>query len=935
MFSKIKFSALAVLFLYLGTVAVFAQEKEVPLNPNVEFGLLDNGMRYYILKNTKPGNKAEIRLAVNAGSLMETDAQQGLAHFCEHMAFNGSKNFEKNELVSYLQSVGVKFGAHLNAYTSFDETVYMLSIPTDVDSIYETGFQIMEDWAHLVSYEAEEIDKERGVVLEEYRLGEGADKRMLSEYLPVLMEGSRYAERLPIGKKDVLENFDYEQARSFYRDWYRPDLMAIVVVGDIDVDKTRQLIIRHFAGIQSPENEPERKIYPVPDFVESRASVASDPEAFYVGIQLKYHQKGVSVPGKTESDYREHLMHVLFSSMLNARFSEIGNKPDAPFRYAYSYYGTTWARSKEGFQLFSVANDGKALEALKTMVQEAERVKMHGFTQSEFDRALNELLAQMETSYNDRDKTESRNLVRELTNHFLEGELAPGIEWEYAYTKQMAGEIALEELNALAVVLITDNNKVAVITGPEKEGLKLPDEKEVVDVIDGKFEMNLDPYSEKQLPDQIMAGPPKGTTIFKEEKLESVGAKVWTLKNGVTIISKRTDLKNDEILMTSFSHGGTSLYDDATYQKIRFGLDVVSRCGIGEFSEDDISKIYSGKVVSLYPYISGTSEGMNGSCAPRDMEHLFQMIHQYFAAPRKDDDAYKSFVNSQRAYYDNLLSNPQAYYSITSSKWTYNNHPRSAQIPGEKDWNSTDYDLIYKVYKERFSNAADFTFVFVGNFEEEKLKQFCEQYLGALPTSPAKEKAVDRGMRPRTAPDELVVNKGVDQKSMVRIVFAQEMPYSEKDAYLLESMGELLTIKLIEQLREEMSGVYGTSAYGYFSRDVYSMLYFTFGFPCGPENVDTLVQAAIAELKKIIENGPAAKDVDKVKVAQRREVEQDVQQNRFWLDHLRKAAYYGDEYKSPEQKLEAIEGLSQEELQEFARKYLSGDYLITILMPEE
>ena len=933
MYRKIIASVFALLFLLAGA-NVKAQDNLIPLDPKVEYGILDNGMRYYILQNRKPEKKAEIRLAVNAGSLMETDAQQGLAHFCEHMAFNGSANFEKNELVSYLQSVGVKFGAHLNAYTSFDETVYMISIPTDVDTIYQKGFQIMEDWAHLVSYEGEEIDKERGVVMEEYRLGEGASKRMMAKYLPVLMAGSRYAERLPIGKRDVLENFEYEQARSFYRDWYRPDLMAIFVVGDIDVEETKKMIIDHFSEITGPENKRERITYDVPDFIESRAAVATDVEAPYTMVQLNYNQKGVNKVIETEADLRERVLHWLFSIMLNARLAEIANKPDAPYSFAYSYYGSSWARTKNAYQFFGIASEGKSLVALKTMVNESERLKKYGFTQAELDRGIKDLLSETKSEYADRDKTESQNLIWPLMSHFLKKAPAPSIEWRYNYLNKIHEGISLQEVNALANELITDNNKVAVITGPEKEGVVLPTEEEVIAVIDGKFEMDLKPYDEKALPDQIMASAPKGSSIKEIKKLEKVGAEQWTLKNGVTVICKKTELKNDEVLMSAFSYGGTSLYDDETYQKTRFGLGMISNCGIGDYSEDDLSKIYSGKIVSLYPYISETSEGMRGSCVPEDMEHMFQMIHQHFTAQRKDNDAFMAYVNSQRGFYDNMLSNPSSYYSVESTKWLYNNHPRSSTIPTEKDWNNTDYNQIYKIYKERFKYGSDFTFVFVGNFDVDVLKDHCTRYLGDLPSSKNKEVAKDVGMRARSAPDKLVVNKGLDQKSSVRISFIKEVKYDKKEAYLLESLGELLTIKLIEQLREEMSGVYGTSAYGYVSRDVYTRLIFAIGFPCGPENVDTLTDAAIGELRKIIESGPDDKDVEKVRQAQIREVEQNVQKNRFWLNHLRNTAYYNDDFSSPDDKLKAIDDLSAEDLQSIAKKYLSGDYLVTVLMPE-
>lgn len=927
--------ALLALSVVVGFVSTTVAQT-IPLDPDVVHGVMDNGMQYYILKNEKPENKAELRLAVNAGSLMETDAQQGIAHFCEHMAFNGSENFAKNELVDYLQSVGVKFGAHLNAYTSFDETVYMLSIPTDDNDIYKTGFQILEDWAHLVTYDGEEIDKERGVVLEEYRIGQGADKRMLAQYLPVLMEGSRYAVRLPIGQKEILENFEYKEARDFYKEWYRPDLMAVIVVGDVDVDKTKELIIKHFNGIKNPENAKEREIYAVPDKKESRAAVVTDAEAPYTVVRLNYNQDGVYKVDASANGYKDYLKRSVFTSMINERLSEISNQPGAPFSYVGSGFGTSWARSKAALQFFAISAEGRSLDVMKILVQEAERVRKHGFNQSEFDRAVKSRLAYIEKAYNERDKTESRRLCNELLNNFLEGEPAPGIEWEYEFTMKALQDITLDDVNALTEVLVTDHNKVAVITGPDKKGVKMPSEKEVVKIMDGDFDMDLSPLKEKQLPEQIMASMPEITKdiIVGVKKIDEIGAEKWKLSNGVTILVKQTDLKNDEVLMTAYSKGGTSIYPNDEYQKIRFGLNMIRQCGVGEYSEDDLDKIYKGKIVSVYPYIGETDEGMGGSCSPKDMEDMFQLINQFFAAPRKDNDAYLAYVNKQRTFYDNMLSNPGSYFSVKRSEWLFKDHPRSAKIPEQSDWDNTDYDLIYKVYQERFADPSDFTFVFVGNFDKETLMKYCKAYLGTLKTSGTNEEAMDVGMRVRTGPDTLMVYRGVDPKSSVGIMKYQETPYDEREAYVVKSLGELLTIKLIETLREEMSGVYGTSAYGGMARNVYSRMYFGIGFPCGPDNVDTLISAAIAELNKIVENGPEQKDVDKVKQAQLRELEQDVQRNRYWLNMLKNTSYYDDEYKTSEEKKAGIESLTAAEIQEIAKKYLEGDFLITVLMPE-
>ena len=547
-FFKLKFLIIGVL-----TVGVLHAQnpdlnKEIPFNPNVKTGTLSNGLKYYIQKNAKPEKRVELRLAVNAGSILENDDQLGLAHFTEHMCFNGTKNFKKNDIVNYLQSIGVKFGADLNAYTSFDETVYILPIPSDDKKILDQGFQILEDWAHNVTFEDEEIDKERGVVIEEWRTGRGASQRMRDKYFPVLLKDSRYAQRLPIGTKEILESFKYETVKKFYKDWYRPDLMAVIVVGDIDIAEMEAKIKAHFGKIEATKNPLERKEYNIPDHKETLISIATDKEAPFTQVQLYYKHPEIEM--KTLADYRSGIIRRLYNGMLNQRLEELSQSAEPPFIYGYTYYGG-FIRSKSAYQSFaSVSQDG-IIKGLKALLAENQRVQEYGFNASELERYKKEILRSYEKSYNERDKTESANYVYQYINHFLKGEPTPGIEWEYDFLQKVLPSITVEEINQLPKKWISDENRVVIITAPDKEGVNIPTEEEIKAVLKEAESMNITAYEDKVNEEPLIAQTPKAGKVTKETKIAALGATELTLSNGLKVILKPTDFKNDEIMMTA------------------------------------------------------------------------------------------------------------------------------------------------------------------------------------------------------------------------------------------------------------------------------------------------------------------------------------------------------------------------------------------------
>ncbi|WP_298304581.1 pitrilysin family protein [Flavobacterium sp.] len=927
-----------VLFLMMMPLSIIAQdlknEDKIPFDSNVKTGKLKNGLTYFIRKNSKPENKVDLRLVVNAGSILETDEQQGLAHFMEHMCFNGTKRFPKNQLVDYLQSIGVKFGQHLNAYTSFDETVYFLPIPSDDKEKLEKGFQIIEDWAFNANLTPEEIDKERGVVLEEYRLGLGADKRMMDRFMPKMMYNSQYANRLPIGKKEILENFTYDKITSFYNDWYRPNLMSVIVVGDIDVAEMEKKIIEHFSKYKNPKNEKPRKIYEVPNHKETFVSIEKDKEASDSGVQLLYKDSGLPEKTITIKDYRDDLVKGLFTTMLNNRLQELTNTPNPPFVYGFSYHGETFARSKEGYQSFAMVSEDKQLEALKVLVVENERAKKFGFTQSELDRAKSETIANYERSFNERDKTNSERFVSEYQSYFLQGVPTPGIEWEFNTIKKMLPTITLSETNDLIKNYVKDENRVIVLTGPEKEGLKQVTEAEVLNVLNVK-DTDVSAYKETEVARSLLRNEVKAGSVVKKESNAKVGTTTLILSNGARVTYKKTDFKNDEILMEAISFGGSNLYSNEDAKKVQFANGGLTEAGFSGLKKNDIDKFMSGKIASVSPYISNTTEGLRGNTTPKDLEYLFQMTHAYMTDLNYDNEAFESYKQKQSAFFKNLSSQPNVFFQQEFYSYLMKENPRFIGIfPDEKTWSTTDYKLAYDKYKERFANAGDFEFFFVGNVDDKQIEDYSIKYIASLPSNTTKEKAVDLGYRMMKGDLKKVVNKGSDPKSNVTIMYYGDATYSPKEAMAMQALGEVLTIKLIEELRENESGVYGVSARGSLNKVPNGSYNFSIGFPCGPENTEKLSASALNELQKIINNGPDEKDVAKFKEGEIADFKKDSKENRFWLSNFTKAYTFSSSAEEILSMEERINSVTAKEIQDVAKKYLTKDKVIGILMPE-
>ena len=931
------FSLLLLLVLFLGVAK--AQEVDIknlnqpiPMDHRVKQGVLPNGIKYYIQKNAKPEKRVELRLAVNAGSLQEDDDQLGLAHFVEHMCFNGTKNFKKNELVSYLQSVGVQFGAHLNAYTSFDETVYILTLPSDKQDIMDKGFQILEDWAHNVTFEDSEIDKERGVVIEEWRTGLGAGQRIRDKTFPVVFKNSRYAERLPIGKKEILESFKYDTIRRFYRDWYRPDLMSVIVVGDVDEATIEAKIKEQFSKILPVENPRPRKAAEIPDHKEMLTVTATDKEANFTQMQVIY--KHPEEKTLTFADARRDILYDMFRGMINRRFSEIAQQADPPFNGAFAGFGG-FLRTKSAYTLSSTASEKKVEQAFRTLLTENKRVLDHGFTAGELENYKKELLASYENDYNERDKVPSAQHAGRYVRSFLTSEPTPSIEWDFAFLKKVLPTITVDEVNQLIKRWVRDESIVVSITGPEKDELKAINEGTIKTWLKEVAALKPEAYVYKEVNAALMATLPKAGKIVKETNVEVLGAKELILSNGIRVVIKPTDFNNDQIQMAAVSFGGSSLNSAEDDPSSDYATAIVSQAGIGAFSQTDLEKVLSGKNASVFPFISRYTEGLRGNTTPKDFETMLQLTNMFFTQPRKDEKAYQSFLARTKAFAANFFANPQLYYSNELQKVLTQGHPRANIFSPEK-LDKVNLDKAFQIYKERFADADDFQFLFVGNIDIEKAKPLLELYLGSLPVKEGSESFKDLGIRPPTGVVEKEIKKGKDPKSLVTIIFTGSVE-DKKDQPLIRSLAQGLSIKLIENLREDKGGVYSTRANAAIGRYPYESYQVSINFSCAPENAQKLINAAYDEIKKIQEGGFTPEDLNKVKEAQRRDIERSQKENPYWLGVLQNVYVdkidANDLTESSLRKL--VEDLSADSLKATAQKYLKLDNRIVVTMNPE
>ena len=903
----------------------------LPFDPSVTIDTLENGLTYYIRVNKKPENRAELRLVVRAGSILEDDDQRGLAHFVEHMAFNGTRNFAKNELVSYLESIGMSFGADVNAYTSFDETVYMLQLPTDSAAALAKGFQILDDWAHSQIFDTAEVRKERGVVIEEWRGGRGAGSRMRDKQFPVLLKDSRYAERLPIGSLESLEKFNAAAVRRFYTDWYRPELMAVVAIGDFDKTKIEAMIQKHFADVPRAASPRPRTIFPVPDHDSTLITIATDKEATSSSVTIYYKQ--AEAPRGTVGTYRREIVEQLYNRMLNQRLYELTQKADAPFLGAFSGQGS-FVGPKEAYTIGAGVKDGGIVRGLAALLTEAERVDKFGFTQNELDREKREMLRGMERAFAERDKTESARYASEYAAHFLDAEPSPGIAYEFEAVKQILPGIALSDVNRLGREWITDRNRVIAVNAPDKAGAGAPTRNELLAVFDSVRKTQIVAYADTVASGPLIEKIPKAGSISAQREIKDLDVTYWTLSNGVRVILKPTDYKADQILVRAYSPGGNSLLSDRDITVAGFGAFAVQSGGAGKFNQIDLQKALAGKLASVSPSISSLQEGIGGSASPKDLEVLFQLINLYFTQPRQDSSAFLALKGQIKANIANRGSQPEAVFGDTLQAALTQNHPRARPLTAEKV-DSISLSKSMEFYRDRFADASDFTFVFVGNFTVDSIKPHVLTYLGSLPSLNRRDKWRDVGIRFPTGVVRKVVRKGTEPKSQTQMVFTGPFVWNRANRYAMSSLNAVLRIRLREVLREDLGGVYGVSVGSQPSFEPRQEYSFSIGFGASPDRMDSLRAAVFSVIDSLRSSGPTAQDIEKVRETQRRGEETSLKENGFWLSTLIASDQYGEDPHTLLNREAMRATLSREMIRDAARKYLNtANYVQVTLLPE-
>lgn len=904
----------------------------LPLDPKVIKGKLPNGLTYYIRPNSKPEKKVELRLAVNTGSILEDEDQQGLAHFMEHMNFNGTVNFKKNDLVSYLQSIGVQFGADLNAYTSFDETVYILPIPTDKPGNLDKGFQIIEDWAHNALLTDVDIDGERGVVLEESRLGKGAEDRMMQKYLPNLLVGSQYAKRLPIGKDDILRNFKYDAIRRYYKDWYRPDLQAVAIVGDIDSATAMKYIMQHFAGLKNPPKERERKVFDIPARTKPEAMVLTDKEATNYQLQLIF--PSIKSPeDKTLGDYKRSIEENLITTIINRRLNDLARGSNPPFPFAATGYDG-WGRGYKSFMAVTMFGKEGPEKALMALTGELSRAKSSGFTNSELELAKKNILSRMEKMYNERDKTESSDYVEEYVRNFLTGEAMPGIANEYKYHETLLPTITVEELNSLVKEWLASNNTFTLITGPDNKETKLPTNAELLAMTQKGLQQQMAAMEEKAVASSLLSKKPVPGKIVSQVKDNELDATTYTLSNGIKVTLKQTNFKADEIIMKGMKKGGTNNYGVADKNNAKYATAVVASMGYGEFAPTDLEKVIAGKPVSVRTSLTAIENNVSGNSNVKDLETMLQLAYLRLTSPRKDEGLFKAFIEKQKTQVQFMSANPQAAFFDTLISTMYKNNPLAPTVvPKAKDFDQINMARAVDIYNKEFGTADGYEFFFVGNIDPATAMPLIETYLGSLPVANITPSFKDNGVRATSG--KLVYKKGEEKKSMIFSLYNGATTYSEAAKLHADALAEVLNIKVVEELREKLGAIYGG---GYFATvSKYPYAHYTIGMqlPCGPENVEKLLAAASQEIKTLQDKGPEAKDLDKVKNQWHEAHRTELQENSYWLETLSDIMFMGADKNAALNYDKLVDAITPADIKNAAQTFLKpSNEFQSVLYPE-
>jgi zinc protease len=909
-----------------------AIDQVLPVDPAVRTGQLPNGLRYYIRRNARPANRVALRLAVNVGSIHEDDDQRGLAHFLEHMAFNGTQNFKPGELINFLESIGARFGPHVNAYTSFDETVYMLDVPTDRPGYVDRGLLALHDFAGGMQLLPEEIEKERGVVIEEWRGRLGAGSRLTDKQLPILLANSRYAERLPIGTPEVLKSFPRERLLEFYRKWYRPDQMAVVVVGDIEPAEMQKIIEQRFGTIPAATTPIETVNRTVPAHDDTVISVATDPEAQGWSVALA-HKRPFEAE-RTVGDYRRALIQQLATQMLNLRLREIARRPNAPFLGAEAG-GSGLVRPVEMYELGAAVQEGNIAAGLEALIVEARRMQQFGFTQEELDRARAGLLASYERAYKERDTSENSGYAGEYVRAFLESEPIPGIEFEHRIASTFIPNVTLAEVTAEARKLIHDDNRVVLVVAPEKKDTPVPTEAALRATIAKAGKVTVEAYTDALAGRALVEKPPVAGTITARRTIADLGVTVLTLSNGVEVWLKPTDFKNDQVVISAYAKGGASLAEPGDYHEASLATSLVGVGGLGGLNPVDLSKLLAGKIASASPTISTYTHGVSGQASPRDLETALQLNYLAFTQPNLTRESFELMRRRIASALENQAQNPGYVFGERVDQVNTSNHYSAKSLtPG--DVQQLDMEAMARFYRDRFGNAADFTYFIVGAFTVNEITPMLEKWVATLPSSGKKTSNFrDMGVRFPDAPVKDEVRKGREPRGQTVISFFADTKLDEYEMHRARSAASLLGIRLRDILREELGGTYGVGVSYENSLPLAGYGSMVVQFGSDPANVEKLTGEVMKEVERLKAQGPSAEDVKRVQELERRDLETAMKQNSFWVGSLQTVHMLGWDPASITRRLERIEKLTPQLLHDTFKKYFPADrHTVVTLKPE-
>lgn len=940
------------LFLLITTTLTFPQqatenkafeydmESEIPKDTSAIRGQLQNGLKYYIKENNRPKEVVNIRLIVKVGHLQEDDSQQGLAHLLEHMGFNGTKNFKKDKLIKYLESIGMTFGADLNAHTGFEETVYKLKIPSQDLRKVDKAFQIIEDWAHNILLEDKAINDERPVVLEEFRARLGSSNRVGTESVKFIYNGMPQLRYFSDEKIESIKNFKIDDLRRFYKDWYRPNLMGIVVAGDIDSDYAESKIKKHFSKLTNPEySKPLFTYDSVPYHEETRIKVITDPEKTMTYLSFDFiNPRPIKHKNFLLKNQKENIIKGMMISMINRRLVELSNSDNPPFIGAGARLGSTLSKYHNKFSISASSSEAGVKTTLKHLVIELERVKSFGFTIDELEQIKKDMLASNETFLEGKDDWYSSRYLSLLEQEFKNDWVLYSKDWRYNFFKSIIPQIDLNDVKVMFDKYYHKDNRVLVVTAPEKEDLLLPTEKELLQTIqEAEKDSTITKYIPKKLGNQLIKNlAPKGSIVSEETEL--YGIKKLELSNGAKVYYKKTDFDKEKVTFKAFSYGGNSLMPDEEIKSVGQLMPIVRVAGIGGFKSHELSKFLAGKKVRVTPSISTYDESLKGSARATDLETMFKLIYLNFTSLNKDEKMYATYINKIKEASKNRTLSPSVIFSSAISKITQAGNPRYVNMNDNEKvvhlLDSVPYTSLYKAYTERFENAGDFNFFFVGDFDEDLLKAYAETYIASLPSTDEREEYKLSSYKNILSGKRVEVQKGLEEKATLLIKFETEAKHVKKESDALKMFGQIFKTRLRDKIREEKGGVYSVRASIRHIKRPYSKYSASIDFTCSPDNINVLEEESLKVLNEFLKEGPTKKEVAGVKknwVLNRKKA---LETNRFWLTHMYNKIYWNQPFKDLSDYEEKLSEITPKYIQKIAKKYVGTPSLIAKLLPE-